>query len=191
MRRNKTLRDEYFSWLYSLVGKQRRSYLKLCAFLHTKKFRWFIHNDDNRCDDGLNLRQFFVEEKRLDESHTEVRYFLQGDCTVFEVLVALAQRINDLMFDIRKQDDHTSRWFLEMLENLRISRFTDEESRDDRLNPVSEAQVNEILEILMDRTYDTFGNGGLFPLKKRHTNDQSEVEIWYQLMSYLDENYGM
>lgn len=182
-----TLRDDYFSWLYSLVSSKRLSYKKLCMELHKKAFRWSVRNDDNRCDDGIELRNEFVELHHLDESHIEVQYFLKGACTTLEVLVALARRINDLQFDLNRQEDQTPRWFQEMLTNLGLWEY------DDRweFTPISESKVDEILEVLMDRTYDIYGNGSLFPLKKRHTKDMSTVEIWYQLMLYLDENYGL
>lgn len=186
MGRTTTLKEDYFSWLYSLVKDKRRGYEKLCRELHSKKFRWSVHNDDNRCEDGINLRDLFIEERRIDESHLEVRYFLKGECTTLEVLVALARRINDLMYDLNRQEDKTSRWFQEMLQNLGLWQY------DDRwdFTPISEAKIDEILEILMDRTYDQSGRGSLFPLKRRHPKDMTQVEIWYQLMLYLDENYG-
>lgn len=190
MGRNNTLKDDYFSWLYGLV-KGKPSRVKLCKELYLKKFRWFVHNDDNRCEDGLNLRDIFVEENDLDESHLEVNYFLKGECTVLEVMVALAQRMNDLMYDLNDtQNDKTPRFFLEMLTNLGLAEFTDNSTRDDRLGPGQEAEVDEVLEVLMDRTYGVDGRGGLFPLKKRHREDQSKVEIYYQMMYWLDENYG-
>jgi hypothetical protein len=190
MGRTTTLKEEYFSWLYGLVKNKRISYEKLCRELHEKKFRWSVHNDDNRCEDGINLRDQFIEDKKIDESHLEVRYFLKGDCTTFEVLVALAQRINDLMFDLNRQEDRCPRWFMEMITNLGLNRYSDDYCTDDRFPPVAEARIDEILEILMDRTYDQNGNGSLFPIKRRHPKDMSTVEIWYQLMLYLDENYG-
>lgn len=194
-----TLNDEYFSWLYKLIARHPRSYIKLCKELHKKKFRWFVHNDDNRCSDGLELRDKFIEDQRLDETHLEVIYFLKADCTVFEMLIALAQRMNDLMFDLSDtQRNKTARFFHEMVDNLGLARFTDNYSKFDgrtypigrEFDPVTEAEINEILEILMDRTYGVDGRGGLFPLKKRHREDQSRVEIWYQMMTWLDENYG-
>lgn len=186
-----TLRDDYVLWLYKHIGKLKPSYLKLCKELHRKKFRWFIQNDDNRCLDGLELRERFVEDTRLDESHTEVAYFLKEECSVLEVLVALAQRMNGLMYDLNDTGKNRSgEFFQEMLENLRLDRFTDNRSPDGRFPPVDEAEIDEILEVMMDRTYGVDGRGGLFPLKKRHKEDQSGVEIWYQMMVWLDENYG-
>lgn len=191
MPRRTTLKEDYFSWLYSLISDQKRSYVKLCHLLHKQIFYWSVHNDDNRCEDGLNLRRIYIEENRLDESHLEVRYFLKGECTMFEMMVALAQRINGITYDLKTQDDKTAKWFYEMLQNLRISRFADNSSPYADLDPVQEATVHEILCDTLDRTYDKSGNGSLFPLKRQHPQDMRETEIWYQLMLWLDENYGL
>lgn len=198
-RKTATISEEYFSWLYKRVVRLRPSYIKLCRELHAKKFRWFVHNDDNRCSDGIELRDLFIEENNLDEKHLEIRSFLKADCSVFEVLVALAQRMNDLMYDLNNtQKDRSPQFFYDMVENLGFIRFTDNYSRfdgkgfpmDTRFDPVTEAEINEALEIFLDRTYGADGRGGLFPLKKRHKLDQSTVEIWYQMMTWMDENYG-
>ena len=186
------IKEEYFDWLCAQVGANRPpGYRKLCSQLHQKIFRWKIHNDDNRCYDGQALRDQFVELLHLDESHVEVRYFLKGDCTVLEMLVALAKRIDEQMFDLKSHENRTGKWFLEMITNLRLDGCADSTTRDDRLDPVAEAAVDDVLERFMERTYDFYGRGGLFPLKRRPPEDQTDVEIWYQLMRYLDENYGM
>jgi len=185
-----TLREDYFHWLYDRVGSKHHRYKLLCRELHRKRFRWHIHNDDNRCEDGINLRDIFAEERDLDEDHLEMRYFFKGDCTVFELLVALAHRMNELMFDLAEQKDRSPKWFHEMLLNLGLNVFIDNYNLGRKFDPVTEAKIDDILEVLMDRTYDFYGRGGLFPLKKRPLKDQTQVEIWYQLMLYLNENYG-
>lgn len=191
-RRNLSLKEEYFDWLCAQAGVNGRpGYRKLCHLLHEKRFRWKIHNDDNRCQDGLELRDHFIDLMHLDESHTEVRYFLKGECTVLEMMVALAKRINGQMFDLDRKDDQTERWFREMITNLNLHRFTDGIFPDKELSPVAEAEADDVLERFMERTYDIYGRGGLFPLKRRPPEDQTNVEIWYQLMLYLDENYGL
>ena len=45
-----------------------------------------------------------------------------------------------------------------------------------------------ILNKIIDRGYSRRGVGGLFPLKYSK-NDQRKVELWYQMHSYLIENY--
>lgn len=198
MQQKKTIKEEYFLWLYKLVDGRKRSYRKLCRVLFDKRFRWSVHNDDNRGQDGLDLRDLFIEENALDESHLEVSYFLKGEWNMFEVMVALAQRINDVTYDLKTQENKTPKWFMEMIQNLRLERFSDNYSRfdgssypiDKGFDIVTYQEICDILENLLDRTYDFYGNGSLFPLKRKPPQDMSKVEIWYQLMLYLDENYG-
>jgi len=183
--------QRYFNWLYKLIGKQKLVYRKLCQEIHAKKFRWFIPNDDNRCEDGLNLRDEFLQEGFIIASEAAIDKFLKRDCTVLEVLVALSQRIEFLMDDLNPKQNHTSKWFSEMLINLRLNDFTDTHTEIDEFYPTDVVKIDQILENLISRTYDYYGNGSLFPMKRRPPKDMSKVEIWYQLMLYLDENYVM
>lgn len=186
----RTLKEEYFHWLYNQI-KPRRTYYKLCGFLHTRAFRWSVNNDDNRYQDGLDLRDRFLQQTGMDENHTEVKYFLKGDCTIFEFLVALSHRINELMYDLNSTEDKSGKWFLEMLTNLGLNVYLDNYELNSEFSSVTESKIDDIVEKLVSRNYDYHGFGGLFPLKMMPEKDQSKVEIWYQLMLYLDENYGL
>lgn len=188
MKQRETLSNEYFAWLYNLVKSDRRniSHKNLCRVLYEKTFRWSVPNDDNRCDDGLELRDLYIQEKNLDTDHLEVISFVERGCSIFEVFVALARRINDVMFSLEDHGDYTSKWFHELLANLRLDDIIDGERG---MDPMDEVRINEVIEILLDRTYDFFGNGSLFPMKGRPRKDHRDVEIWYQMMAYLAENY--
>ena len=190
MGRLTNLKDQYFSWLYKQIGRGNRSYRILCVELHSKPFRWHVHNDDNRCEDGLALRQTFMDEEHIDQRHLEVDYFLRRDCSVLEVLVALAQRIEFQTEDPGVFRKPAGDWFLEMIKNLGLDIYTDGHNHGNRFSELDETRIDEILEKFMDRMYDYYGNGGLFPLKRKPPQDQTRVEIWYQLMLYLDENYS-
>jgi len=186
MRNTKSIRNDYFDWLLNFnIGGDSRKYISLCTILHQKIFRWFVHNDDNRCEDGIALRYEFINTLGLDENHLEVKYFLAGNCTVLELLVALAKRINDYMYDLNPNHDDTAKWFFEMLTNLRVIKF-----KGTSLSGMDEVEIDDILENFMDRTYDYYGTGSLFPIEKRPKKDMSTVEIWYQLMEYLNQKYG-
>jgi hypothetical protein len=187
----KPIRDEYFSWLYAKIENRHYSYTKLCRVLHDKKFVWSVNNDDNRCNDGIALRDRFIDEERLDESHLEVLYLLKEPCSVLEVMVALAERMNDIMYDLNDtQRLKTPKFFHQMLVNLNLNRFVDGYNLGRDFDPVSEAEIDEILEIWLGRTYGVDGRGGLFPIRNRHRQDQSQVELWYQMQLWLEENYG-
>lgn len=190
MTRRLTLRDEYFKYLYNLVRPMPRAYMKLCEELHNKPFRWYVQNDDNRCEDGLHLREIFIEQNNLDDGHLEVRGFMKGECTVLEMMVALAQRMDYELSDLIAPANRTNKYFFEMIKNLKLDTYTDGKMIGNRLDPISECEVEEILENLLSRTYSYDGEGGLFPLKLRGPKDMAKVEIWYQMMLYINENYG-
>lgn len=186
MRETTRIRKEYFDWLLNFnIGGEARRYLGLLSLLHQKTFRWFIRNDDNRCEDGLALRNSFVDAFNWDRDHLEVEYFLKSECTILELLVALAKRTNDYMYDLNPDNDQTSKWFFEMITNLGFDRFSGK-----TIGRMHEVEIDDVLESLMDRTYDYYGHGSLFPVEKRPHKDMAKVEIWYQLMEYLDQKYG-
>lgn len=192
MRRRLTLREEYFKHLYNIVSPMPRTYYKLCQELHNKKFRWYIRNDQNRCKDGFHLRELYIEEQQLDEDHLEVREFMKEECTLFEVMVALAQRMNYQLSDLIEPGDRTNKYFFEMLQNLKLDKYSDAFLGPVRgqINPLHEIDIDDILESLLSRMYGYDGEGSLFPLKFRGPKDMATVEIWYQMMYYLDENYS-
>jgi hypothetical protein len=191
MAKRTTTKEEYFLWLYSLVDTHRKtSYIKLCRELHKIPFTWFVPNDDNRCSDGLSLRDEFIELRGLDETHLEVEYLLKGECTFFEMLVGLARRMEFTMYDLNPNRDKTPRWFMELIHNLGFNEHDDSTSREELLDEMVVTKIFEKVDTVLSRQYDFFGTGSLFPLKKRPPKDMSRVELWYQLMYYLEENYG-
>lgn len=188
MEKGRKLSEEYFLWLCNKVRlrNKRLHYTGLVKLLHEKKYYWSVRNDENRNDDGLALRATFVDEHDLDQGHLEIQYFLKGEyCSVFEMLVGVAERMNDILWNIDTQENNTAKWFHELLTNLRLEKFTD----DSEIDPMDDVEIEDILGTFLSRTYDFFGNRGLFPLKKRPLKDQTRVEVWYQMMAYLAENY--
>lgn len=53
--------------------------------------------------------------------------------------------------------------------------------------PINEEAVDEILNRVIWRQYDSNGNGGFFPLRDT-VIDQRDVELWYQANAYVIEN---
>jgi hypothetical protein len=177
MTSDKSLDERYLEWLYSLIGivrnnNPRRSHWLLTAQLYQKEFLWYVPNDDNRVADGLDLREEFINCTGAERDRT----WLEEGCSVLEMLIALCRRIEF-------ESVHDSYyWFWKIIENLHLQGFVDEEYSDD-----NQLAVEDIFNTVIDRTYDSNGDGGLFPLK--HPNqDQRRVEIWYQMSAYLLEN---
>lgn len=172
--------DPYFQWLCRRVGiPKRMPYSRLAEELHGLIFRPgdAIETDKNRANDGLQLRVIFMQRYGASGSATN-----RGPCTMFEFLIGLAGRMSYVM-GTAENDLHTRHYFWKMIENLRLSKLTDE--RFEELN--GEFFVNEAVERLLFRTYESDGSGGLFPLK-RPNKDQRRVEIWYQMQNWLLES---
>lgn len=174
---NEPLDELYFKWLYSQVGNAKlknpdRTHWSLLRQLYSKEFIWIVPNDDNRLEDGLDLRRAFVEENGLWGHGSN---WLELGCSMLEMLVALART---LAFEDESRD--VGEWFWEMMRNLGLDKSTDR-------TPVPEDVVNEVLDDVIWRTYKRNGQGGLFPLRRARKN-QCDVELWYQMNAYILEN---
>ena len=168
---NAVVDNAYYDWLRRKVGAYDADDVNLLFdILYHTDFYWTVANDDNRAADGIVLRSTFMDTEGW---NTEPR---SGDpCSVLEMLIALASRIdNDIMWDGEK--DRTADLFWEMVDNLDM----DYDDVDD---------ICVKLGIFLDRKYDVNGLGGIFPLRKGAFEDQRNVEIWYQMQSYLMENW--
>ena len=175
-------KKDYFNWLCGLVEgvpdlSRRIAFLE---YLHGKEFHSEFSNDGNRAADGEALRE------RYFYNIGEEDYPVWGDpCSILEMLIALSQRIEFLLCD-EKKGNRTSLWFWEMIGNLGLHVF-----ENDDLNKDSKIHSNDlILEKFHRRNYSKTGQGGLFPLKKRGVADQRDVEIWYQMQAYIQEKYS-
>lgn len=167
---------EYFAWLVDLV--EGAGHTKLLEHLHKTTYIWRMPNDENRADDGEALRSRFLYETNYTDYDLP-----EKECSVFEMLVALASRINDILIDIEGDDD-TARWFWMLLENLKLEEYDDKMLKYENLYD----DISHYIGVFMDRTYTREGLGGLFPLRRPKEN-QRNVEIWYQMSAYLEENY--
>lgn len=169
---NGPLDEQYLAWLYGQVAevKTRRSsrtYWDLLKQLHCIEFVWLVPNDDNRAEDGRDLRNEWMGS--LDMSVDPDWYEL--GCSFLEMLIGVTRR---LAFETEHDQDY---WFWHLLNNLELLGCHDR-------SHYSADEVEEKISAVIWRTYDRRGNGGLFPLRSSR-RDQRRVEIWYQLSAYL------
>lgn len=174
------LDERYFDWLYSQVSSVRLTdpnltYRNLLHFLHTKEFVWLVPNDDNRAEDGRELRYEYLsaEGVRINERDP---YWIDFACSMFELLVGLSRRLS---FDT---DISPRVWFWELITNLELDIYND--SVPFTCDVVDD--IDAVLDRVIWRTYEYNGGGGLFPLI-RPEKDQRKVELWYQLSFYIIE----
>jgi len=167
---------EYYEWLISQIkiGPQKE-FRGLFEIMHNTEFTWFIPNDDNRVEDGRHLRQDFfrfIHKGGRTESDLSLEIV-----SVLEVVVALSRRV---AFQTGEDPSH---WAWRLIKNIGLNKASD---------PLTDAKVEfveMVLEDLIWRNYEANGGGGFFPLKKT-LNDQTKVEIWYQMQEYLIEGMG-
>lgn len=164
-------------WLYSQVGSVKlrnksKSHWSLIKQLYTKEFVWIIPNDDNRVEDGRDLRHEFLETCGIDGADSD---WVGLGCSMLEMLIGLSRRLSF------EAEGEPRVWFWHLIEMLDLEQYTDRV-----YNEAAEKRIDETLDTVIFRNYAPDGSGGLFPLN--HPNeDQREVEIWYQLNAYLLE----
>jgi hypothetical protein len=160
------IEQQYFEWLISQINVQgTRTFYDLFEVLFTIEFDWTVPHDKNRVQDGLDLRTEFFNGKKI---------YLNKRATVLEVLIALSRRLAFIAGG-RAED-----WAWQLLTNLRLNKMTD---------PFTEnkaRKVNNIIEALIWRQYREDGFGGFFPLNWPD-QDQTQVEVWYQMQKYVSE----
>lgn len=173
------IRNDYFMWLCQLANMDEM-YEELANEMFSRKFQVLIAHDENRAADGKKLRSDYAEDNQYIRTSEQELNDIIGDCTVLEMLIALAKRM-DYELDNGDRSD-PSIYFWEMLSNLQLDTFIDD------IWPNVAALADDILNTLVNRTYEPNGSGGLFPLT-RPVSDQRYTEIWYQMFAYLDEKY--
>lgn len=170
---------DYFEWLCEMVCVDGRyndsAYWVLAKILWNTDYTWSMEMDENRAGDGEALRYRYECDGGTDG--------YDGPCTVLEMLVALADRM-DTMLDELDGECKLPCYFWEMIENLGLDEYTDEYYTEHYDN----GEVDIILENWLDRVYNYDGSGGLFPLKHPR-EDQRHVDTWYQMNAYIMENY--
>lgn len=170
------LDELYIQWLYRQVASPRfriptRTYWSLIRLLFKKEFVWIVPNDDNRVEDGRDLRYEFLDELQVER---DVEWIGIG-CSMLEMLIALSRRLSF------ETEGEPRGWFWELLDNVGLSLYNDANYKksDDR-------KINRTLDKIIWREYRPDGQGGLFPLEHAD-QDQRDVELWYQQSYYLLE----
>lgn len=172
----------YYRWLCDMVCyKKGTGYDSLLNKLHDTPFTYLKTNtilsrDSCREDDGLDLRKDYINDNK-----TNIEY-IEGECSVLEMLIALSRRIDDLCIDAL-DDSNIDRWFWRLISNLHLDIYDD--------NNYNEEKVDKILDTFMRRKYDRHGVGSLFPIPK-YEGDMRKNDISMQMHHYLNKhNYHL
>lgn len=175
------INNRYFEWMCNKVSDERYMrglpYKRLLKHLHDRSFVYTIGLDGNRAEDGTDLRYRFGYENNYDQAPI-AEYLDQRSCSVLEMMIALAIRCEDDYMGNSEYGNRTGKWFWSMIDSLGLTCMSDERYDKDL--------VDDVLDIFLDRRYDYDGKGGLFTLQ-HPPRDVRSVEIWCQMMWYLNE----
>lgn len=170
--------NEYFDWLCELVCEDRHteyiSFRKLLMRLHDIEFRYSLPMDENRANDGIYLRYTFSHFVLGLRNTSE---YLDGPCSVLEMMVALAVKCEEDIMDNPAMGDRTGQWFWGMISSLGLSYMID--------SRYCEPVVDEVIDRFLEREYDPDGTGGLFTIPNS-PRDLRDAEIFHQLCWYLN-----
>lgn len=175
--------DGYYIWLVNHIDTGThlaRSHRKLLDELYFTEFIWTVPMDSNRARDGLELRDFYEAEGN--DPMTSSAH-LDGQCSVLEMMVALAIRMERELLHEDENGDRTPDWFWNMVASMGLIDLEDD--------CFDEYFVRDTLDILLCRKYKTDGKGGLFWVKNRPEKDLRRVEIWYQMQFWVRENFDI
>lgn len=173
------MNDAYFCWLVGLIGDEyiERNYQKLLSKLYSTEYVWELDYDGNRAADGMFLRNIFAKEMGivLDFGDWNER------CSMLEMMIALARKAEDDIMYNPDYGDRTGYWFWTMIQNLGLDIYDD--------GYFFENEVDRILDIFMHHRYAKNGSeGGAFPVRTK-TQDLRKTDLWWQMNSYLEENF--
>ena len=179
------MRLEYFDWLKRRIDDRcfpvTVSYNRLIARLHEKEFRYILSRDSNRANDGTVMRYRFALHKGYEDNPDEIIDILDGPCSILEMMVALAIRCEDTIMDDPDIGDRAGTWFWNMVVNLGLGDMTDDRFDDE--------YFDYVIERFLYRAYEPNGRGGLFTVRNPYS-DLRDVEIWIQMLWYLDSITG-
>lgn len=175
-RRSDELKAAYLRWLEPQLKDKTdsdKSFWDLLNLMFETSFGWLdnVPMDENRAVDGTDLRVDFAHSIGRNPATMKDEW---GPCTFAEVLIGLSRRMAFVA------GGSAPGWAWQLLQNLEMHRLSDP------LTPARTRRAQEIMDRVIQRTYNEDGTGGFFPLAWPQ-EDQRSVELWYQLNSYVEE----
>lgn len=164
----------YFEWMCQKIADRRNNYKKLLERLHNTEFFYIMEEDENRLEDGLNLRHRFEYETGFKDRYGD----LDKPCSVLEMMIALSIRLEEQFMVDTDKGNRVGQWFWEMIVNLGLGQMTDSNFDSNK--------VDLIIYRFMNREYTRNGKGGLFVIKKKN-EDVRKYELWCQACWYINE----
>jgi hypothetical protein len=146
-------------------------------YLYNTQFVYLIAMDGNRYTDGIDLRYRFGDDNNI-EQPIIASCLDNNPCSLLEMMVALALRCEEHIMCNPNIGVLSGRWFWKMITNLGLDEMYD--------SNYDENYVNNIIYRFLDREYGAHGEGNIFYIPNSQY-DLRSMDIWYQMMHYLNE----
>jgi hypothetical protein len=183
--------EQYFSWLIQLISNPidgfdyeywMTHYRLLLRHLYLTDFVATIAMDENRAVDGLYLRELYADETG---DERVVDCCAQNECSMLEMMVALARRIeNDIMDQNGPEGNRVYFWFNQMLVNSGLSEFDESEGMPNF------DLFDSYIDTIINHRYGCDGSsGGLFYVDYIPERDFRETELWWQVQIWIRKYY--
>ena len=170
------INEEFFEWMYQTV--EGKGYSDLLETLYSVQFYVVLPLDENRLIDGCELRYRFGEDCNIPKVVIDKVFGHNDECSVLEMMLSLAIRIEETIMSDSDYGDRTSMWFWIMIKSLGLYSMTN--------GNYDEPKVLKILDTFLTRCYKDNGAGSLFIVNNTN-KDMRDVEIWYQMCLFFDD----
>lgn len=176
---------KYLDWLTRIVWLPNVfrgvSYHRFFNFLFNAPFVPSNEMDQARMNDAIDLRYSFADEIGLPYQVLEHDISTQTtQCSMLEMMIALAKRIEDHIMADNEFGDRTGQWFWEMVMSLGFNNMDDKN--------FEEGRGWVIIDRFNSRDYLPNGQGSLFTITNPAV-DMRQYDIWYQMQIWISENY--
>lgn len=182
---------EYLDWIYDWATHDRVPPSLACHKLIERLFQAeFFHTvkwDENRERDGKGLRFRFAQAtdlaSRMNMSPSGLTAYIDrvmGYCSLLEVMVVLACRMEEDYMDNPQMGDRSTCWFTDMLLSMQLGHVPDIWYEQER--------IDKAIHITLNRLYEYNGRGGLFHIRNAD-RDMRDVELWGQMLEYARRMY--
>lgn len=168
----------YFEWLTEFAYNKDTftvSYSKLFKKLFETEYR-YQSIDKNRALDGIYLRYRYSDTEYLNDAAVD-KEFDTFPCSVLECLIGLSLRCEEDIMGNDNLGDRTGMWFWEMLNNIGLASYTD--------NNYNEEAVDICLNRFMNREYGPNEEYCAFRIDIDNLEELRNMALWYQMQQHI------
>lgn len=171
------IKKEYYDYLRNIIQLDS-DYNNLIDYLYSTEFKTVVPDDNNRAIDGMDLRYRFLYEAGADEQSAMIikDTELAGPCTVLEMMIALAIKMDEELLYDWELGPRQHIWFYQMLKSMHIDKYTNDRFED--------ILVYKAVTDMMLYNIAANGSGGLFTFRNVDI-DARDLSIWYQMNHYV------